>query len=36
MKHDIRILTLVFLLIWALAWSSAGRTSPSHRRKKLT
>ena len=25
MKHDIRILTLVFLLIWALAWSSAGR-----------
>jgi len=27
MKHDIRILTLVFLLIWALAWSSAGRVS---------
>ena len=27
MKHDIRILTLVFLLLWALAWSSAGRAS---------
>ena len=27
MKHDIRILSLVFVLLWGLAWSSAGRAS---------
>jgi len=27
MKHDIRILTLIFLLLWGLAWSVAGRAS---------
>ncbi len=27
MKHDIRILTLIFVLLWALAWSSAGQAA---------
>ena len=27
MKHDIRILVLIFTFLWALAWASAGRAS---------
>ena len=28
MKHEIRILVLIYLLLWALAWCAAGRSAP--------
>ena len=32
MKHDIRILVLIFILFWGLAWASAGRAAPDRPR----